>query len=209
MQFEKSERDQILKIFNRLENMGFINKLNNFFYCLIPCAHNENLEINWCLFLIKIVPFIFTIISFISPYYMLFILIICSYPAHLIFLSIITAIFFAIAYIGILGKGMVYCLTYPSNWFFLMFCGDFISIICNCFMFYYLKKLDNLNNFVVLGSYATFGNNLFCIIFFFQHFKVYKKINVIFTELIFMELDCIYYGSHEIFNCPGVLKKHK
>ena len=203
MHFKKTERDKILKIMNKFRNIGFLSKLKYFFICLIPCYVDEGGELNCIVLLLKIVPFVLAVVSFISPYYMLYLFIKYSYPTYFIFFSFIASIFFSISYIGILGKGMVCCLTYPSNWFFLMFCSDFITIICNTFNYFNLKNYsEELNDYINLGRFGIIGNNLFCFIFFIQHYKAYRTINLVYTVMILMELDCIYYGSHKIFNCP-------
>ena len=204
MLIEKYQRDKLLKILNKLKNKGFLRKLKKFFAYLIPYSVDENGDILWCDVIIKLALFLFAIISFISPYYMLVVYIKFSYPFYLIFLSSVASLFFMISIIGVLGRGMIGCLTYPSNWFFLMFCSDFMTILCNCYSFYYLQKHDDLkkeNDYVFVGSYAIIGNNLFILAFFIQHYKVYKLINKIYSFIIFLELKCIYIGSHQICNC--------
>ena len=200
MQFKKSDRDRILKLMNYFQNSGFIEKFKKFIHHLNPCSTNSDGEFYCWIMLLKIVPFILVMSSLIAPYIMIIYSFYNGLPISIKILSIISSITFVISVLGIYGKGMVFCLTYPCNWFFLMLCADFITIICEGFIFRinYIKSLY-IHLILVI---AIFGNIIFTFIFFIQHFRVYRYINVVFTAMILMELDYIYYGSHEIMGVP-------
>lgn len=199
MQFKKSDRDRILKFMNKFRNSGFVEKFQNFIYKLIPCNTKDS-DFCLCIVIIKIFPFILVIISLAAPYIMIFYSFYFNLLISLKILSIFSSIFFLISLLGIYGKGMVFCLTYPCNWFFLMLCADFLTIVCEGFIFriYFFEEF----HYNVLLHLAILGNMIFTFIFFIQHFRVYKYINLVFTAMILMELDYIYYGSHQIMGVP-------
>lgn len=194
MKFEKSKRDRILKVINKLENMKFTQGLKDCIHSLIPC--NTGYEFNCCIMLLKIVPFILFIISLVGPYIMLIFAFIYNFTIPIKFLSIISSICFSIAIVGIFGKGMVFCLTYPCNWFFLMLCCDLLTLLSESSILYFRIAMHISFKLDIIGFIAIIGNIIFSISFLVQHIRVYKTLNLIFTAMISMELDIIYEASH-------------
>jgi hypothetical protein len=197
---EKKKRDKIFRIMNSEANRKFINRLSMILIALVPC--NTGDEFNWCIMLCKMGPFILVVISLLGPFSVFFLLYKYPLPLIIIYLSILSSIFFSICISGIFGKGMHGCLAYPCNWLFLMLCSDLLTITFDATIIYFSYKLGNYTSeyhtFIVI---ALSGNIIFCIICMVQHIKAYKLINLIYTAIRTMEMDIIYYSVHKYLNC--------
>lgn len=200
MLVEKRKRDKIFRIMNSEANRKFINRLSLLLIALIPCYTGE--EFNWLIMLCKLIPFALVVISLLGPFSIFLLLIKFYLPLSIIYLSILTAIFFSICVSGIFGKGMHGCLAYPCNWFFLMLCSDLLTITFEVLIIYLSYSLERYTSeyktFIVI---ALSGNIIFCIICTVQHIKAYKLINLIYTGIRTMEMDVIYYSVHRYLNC--------
>lgn len=200
MLVEKRKRDKIFRIMNSEANRKFINRLSLLLIALIPCYTGE--EFNWLIMLCKFIPFALVVISLLGPFSIFLLLIKFYLPLSIIYLSILTAIFFSICVLGIFGKGMHGCLAYPCNWFFLMLCSDLLTITFEVLIIYLSYSLERYTSeyktFIVI---ALSGNIIFCIICTVQHIKAYKLINLIYTGIRTMEMDVIYYSVHRYLNC--------
>ncbi len=126
MQFKKSQRDRILKVMNKFENMGFVNAFKKFLDAIYPFKTGEDFSL--CKMLLKIFPFTLVMISLAGPYLMVLFAFYYNFTIPIKILSILSSIFFLISLLGVYGKGMVCCLTYPCNWFFLMLSCDILTI---------------------------------------------------------------------------------
>ena len=201
MLVEKKKRDKIFQMMNSEANRKFINGLSTFLYALIPCYTGE--QFNCCIMIFKLFPFAFVIISLVGPYAIFFLLFAYKLPFFIIYLSILSSIFFAICIIGICGKGMYGCLAYPCNWFFLMLCSDLLTITFESIIIYlsfsFEKTMSDCRSFIVI---TLLGNIIFCIVCMVQHIKVYKLINLIYTAIRTMEMDVIYFSVHKYLKCP-------
>ena len=200
MLVEKRKRDKIFRIMNSEANRKFINRLSLLLIALIPCYTGE--EFNWLIMLCKLIPFALVVISLLGPFSIFLLLIKFYLPLSIIYLSILTAIFFSICVLGIFGKGMHGCLAYPCNWIFLMLCSDLLTITFEVLIIYLSYSLERYTSeyktFIVI---ALSGNIIFCIICTVQHIKAYKLINLIYTGIRTMEMDVIYYSVHRYLNC--------
>ena len=200
MLVEKRKRDKIFRIMNSEANRKYINRLSLLLIALIPCYTGE--EFNWLIMLCKLIPFALVVISLLGPFSIFLLLIKFYLPLSIIYLSILTAIFFSICVLGIFGKGMHGCLAYPCNWIFLMLCSDLLTITFEVLIIYLSYSLERYTSeyktFIVI---ALSGNIIFCIICTVQHIKAYKLINLIYTGIRTMEMDVIYYSVHRYLNC--------
>jgi len=200
MLVEKRKRDKIFRIMNSEANRKFINRLGLFLFSFVPCYTGE--EFNWLIMLCKLIPFALVVISLLGPFSIFLLLIKFSLPLSIIYLSILTAIFFSICVLGIFGKGMHGCLAYPCNWFFLMLCSDLLTITFEVLIIYLSYSLERYTSeYKTFIAIALSGNIIFCIICTVQHIKAYKLINLIYTGIRTMEMDVIYYSVHRYLNC--------